>query len=145
LTVSLREVTADNVRAICELELGPGQRKYVAPAAYSVAEFHYEPTGWMRAIYDGEELVGLVLLSLDPEARDYWLWRLLIAAPRQGKGYGRDAMRLVIDHVKTQPGATELLTSYVPGEGDPSGFYRTLGFEETGMVEHREKVLRLRL
>jgi hypothetical protein len=38
-----------------------------------------------------------------------------------------------------------MLTSYVPGDGDPSGFYLRAGFEETGRVEHCERVLRLPL
>ena len=32
-------------------------------------------------------------------------------------------------------GATELLTSYAPGEGSPAGFYARLGFVPTGEVE----------
>lgn len=54
-------------------------------------------------------------------------------------------MVLVIDHVRGLPGAKELLTSYVPGEGNPSPFYYKLGFEETGEIEDVEKVLRLEL
>ena len=52
-------------------------------------------------------------------------------------------MELVIDNVQTLPGANELLTSYVPGEGNPSPFYYKLGFEETGEWEDGEKVLKL--
>jgi hypothetical protein len=32
-------------------------------------------------------------------------------------------------------GGTELLTSHVPGEGDPAGFYARLGFVPTGERE----------
>jgi diamine N-acetyltransferase len=143
--VTLREITADNVRAVCDLELEPGQERYVAPAATSIAEAHYEPAAWLRAIYAGDGLVGLVLLFLDQEKPEYGVWRLMIAAGHQGKGYGREAMQRVIEHVRTLPNATELLLSYVPGPGDPSGFYKALGFEETGRVEHKERVMRLTL
>ena len=53
----------------------------------------------------------------------------MIGAQHQGKGYGAAAMRLVIDHVSSNQNATELLTSYTPGEGSPVGFYRKLGFQ----------------
>ena len=69
----------------------------------------------------------------------------MITVEHQGKGYGYYAMVLVIDHVRGLPGAKELLTSYVPGEGNPSPFYYKLGFEETGEIEDGEKVLRLEL
>jgi len=49
----------------------------------------------------------------------------------------------VIVHVKTLPGAKELLTSCAPGDGNPSPFYYKLGFEETWEWEDDEKVLKL--
>ena len=43
-------------------------------------------------------------------------------------------------------GATEMLTSYVPGEGEPAGFYRRLGFEPTGDLDPSgEVIMRLTL
>ena len=43
-------------------------------------------------------------------------------------------------------GATELLTSYVPGEGGPAGFYAQLGFVVRGDVDpDGEIILRLDL
>ncbi len=56
-------------------------------------------------------------------------------------------MSLVIDYVRARPGATELLTSVHPGEEEsPMGFYRKLGFIDTG-VDHvdTERILRLPL
>jgi diamine N-acetyltransferase len=69
----------------------------------------------------------------------------MIAGEPQGKGYGRRAMELLIEHVKTRPGAEELLLSYVPGEGSPEGFYRRLGFEPTGEENEGEIMASLRL
>ncbi len=53
--VSLREVTADTVRAICKLEVAPAQRGLVAPNAVSIAQAHFEPAAWFRGIYAGDE------------------------------------------------------------------------------------------
>ena len=63
----------------------------------------------------------------------------------QGMGFGRQALELFIDHVRSRPGATELLTSYVPGDGSPAPFYAGLGFVETGKVDDGENVIRLPL
>jgi diamine N-acetyltransferase len=49
--VSLRPVTRENVRAVCELELADHQARLVAPAAFTVAEGHYEPGALLRAVY----------------------------------------------------------------------------------------------
>ena len=83
------------------------------------------------------------MLYADENKPEYFLWRLMVDKDHQGKGYGSKAMELVIEHVKTLPGAIELLTSYVPGDGNPSPFYYKLGFVETGKIEDGEKVLKL--
>lgn len=85
------------------------------------------------------------MLEDDWRNREYYLWRLMIAAQHQGKGYGRQAIQRLIEYVRTRPGAHELLVSYVPGEAGPEQFYRRLGFEPTGAVEDGEVVMRLPL
>jgi hypothetical protein len=53
--VELREITSETVRTICDLAVEEHQRSFVAPNAVSMAEAHFEPKHWMRAIYaDGE-------------------------------------------------------------------------------------------
>lgn len=143
--VTLRDVTGDTVRAICNLRVAPGQEQFVAPNAVSIAEAHFAPKAWFRAIYADDEPVGFIMYEDDPDKQQYFLWRLMIAEGHQGKGYGRRAVELLVDHVRTRPGAAELLTSWVPGEGSPEGFYLGLGFEPTGEVDEGEIVGRLRL
>jgi diamine N-acetyltransferase len=143
--VTLREVTAETVRAVCRLEVAPEQRGFVAPNAVSIAEAHFEPKAWFRAVYAGEEPVGFVMLFEDTEKPEYYLWRFMVAAEHQGKGYGKRALDRVVERVRGLPGATELLSSYVPGDGGPGGFYLRYGFEETGEVDEGERVIRLEL
>jgi len=141
----LREVTRDTVRAVCRLQVGPGQDGFVAPNAVSIAEAYFEPKAWFRAIYADSDPVGFVMLYEDPEKAEYYLWRLMIAGEYQGRGYGWRALRLVIDRLRSLPGVRELLTSCVPGEGGPRPFYERLGFTATGEVDDGEEVLRLPL
>jgi diamine N-acetyltransferase len=143
--VTLREVSKDTVREICRLAVSPSQANFVAPNAVSIAEAYFEPKAWFRAIYADDAPVGFVMLFDDPETPAYFLWRLMVAAEHQGNGLGRKAMDLVIDHVRSRPGAKELLTSCVPGEGSPEPFYRAIGFQPTGTVDDGEVVLRLEL
>ena len=69
----------------------------------------------------------------------------MIAGEHQGKGYGRGALGLVVEMLRSRPGARELLTSCVPGDGGPRPFYEGLGFAATGEVDGGEGVLRLPL
>jgi diamine N-acetyltransferase len=52
---------------------------------------------------------------------------------------------LLIEHVKTRPGAKALFTSCVPDEGGPCPFYEKMGFVYTGKVDEGELVMRLEL
>jgi diamine N-acetyltransferase len=143
--VSLREVTAETVTTICNLKVAPEQEQFVAPNAVSIAQAHFDPHAWFRAIYADETPVGFLMLSDNPAAPEYFLWRLMIAAEHQRKGFGERAVALLIDYVRARPGATELLVSYHPGEDSPRDFYRKLGFQETGDMLDDEVVLRLPL
>jgi diamine N-acetyltransferase len=145
--VSLREITSETVVQICKLSdtLSEQQQKMVAPNAISIAQAHFSDKAWFRAIYADEMAVGFIMLYDDSENPEYFLWRLMIAGPYQGKGYGRKATELLVEYVKTRPGARELSTSYVPIEGGPEGFYRKMGFEPTGEVDDGEIVVRLTL
>jgi diamine N-acetyltransferase len=145
IEVTLREITAETLRPILALEVAPTQRNFVAPNAVSIAEAHFHDHAWFRAIYAGDTPVGFVMFSLDPAHDAAYLWRYMIGAEHQGRGFGRRALELTIAQLQTTTDATHVLTSYVPGDGSAGGFYRALGFEETGELEGIERVMRLRL
>jgi diamine N-acetyltransferase len=144
-TVTLREVTWETLDDILALKVADEQRKFVADNARSIAQAHFCSHAWFRAIYADEVPVGFIMLDDQPDKPEYYLWRLMIDHRYQRKGYGRRAVELLIDYVKTRPNATELLTSIHEAEGDPGGFYRKLGFEFTGKYEEGEAMMRLRL
>jgi len=144
--VTLREITRETLGPILRLKTAPAQERFVASNAVSIAQAHFHPeVAWFRGIYAADEPVGFVMLEIDRSKPEYSLWRLMIGADHQGKGYGRQAMQQVIEHVRTLPDARELLTSVVPGDGSPGPFYERLGFVFTGEVSHGEHVMRLEL
>ena len=149
MSVTLREINADTVRAICDLRVTDEQQRFVAPNAVSIAQAYFTEQAWFRAVYSGDEPVGFVMLYLDDDAPEYFVWRFMIDQHHQGRGYGTAAMRLVIDHVrriaKSNAENTELLISFVPAPGSPQEFYESLGFELTGEENAGELVMRLLL
>jgi diamine N-acetyltransferase len=141
--VTLREITRTTLHDILKLKVSPDQEQNVAPNAVSIAEAHFYPElAWFRAIYAGETPVGFLMLADDPAAGSYFLWRLMIDTGYQGRGYGRRALELLCDHVRTRPGATALETSVHPGPSGPGLFYEKLGFAYTGEINEGELVMR---
>jgi diamine N-acetyltransferase len=135
--VTLRPVTRENVRAVCELRLGPGQDRLVAPASFTVAEGHYEPGALLRAIYRGDEPAGVLLVEL--ESGTPYLVRFMVDAGHQGRGTGRRAVALLEQELR-EAGWSTLETSFQPAEGGAEGFWRRCGFADTGRRLHGEPV-----
>jgi diamine N-acetyltransferase len=141
--VELREITQDTVRAILDLAVAPEQEEFVATNARSIAEAHFEPRAWFRAVYADDNPVGFVMVFLDPP-NEFYVWRFMIDARHQGKGYGRRALELLVEEARKN-GAREMRLSFVPGEHSPHGFYARFGFEDTGEVHGGENVMRFPL
>jgi len=149
--VHFKRITANNVYAVCKLSdtLSEAHRRMVAPNAISIAQGSVANNTWYRAIYAGDTPVGFIMThtgsDFDDEL-DYpgaFLWRLMIATPFHGLGYGRRAMERLIGELRAQ-GFRELYTSCGEGEGSPEGFYKSLGFERTGEMLDDEVELLLK-
>ena len=137
----LAEITLDNVADACKLAVSPEQENYVAPVAWSLAAAYCTPsTAWPRLVYD-DEPVGFIMGNFDPDAEDEGhrcgIWRLNVAADRQGRGYGRFAVQELIAEARRR-GQGRVTVSWVPGEHSPENFYLKLGFMLTGVVKHGE-------
>jgi diamine N-acetyltransferase len=143
--VSLRKVTGKTVRAICDLNVSESQKGLVSPNAVSIAEAYFTKYAWFRAIYAGNIPVGFVMLHEDPKRGAYGLWRFMIDARYQGRGYGRKALDLVIERVKKRPKAKSLTLHVVRAERGAEELYKRYGFEFTGKIEEGQHVMRLRL
>src|SRR4051812_49903160 len=105
MNVDLREITAETVRAICELEVAADQRSFVAPNAVSIAEAHFTAGHWMRAIYADGQPAGFVL-TFDEPSEGYFLWRFLIAEGAQRRGLGPVAVAQGLRHLRARRGTT---------------------------------------
>jgi diamine N-acetyltransferase len=149
VVVTLRELTDENRAAVLAIRVAPEQERFVGgsvqAALRDAAEYpHAKP--WYRAIYADGQPVGFVMVSwnVDPQPPEiigpWFLWKLLIDKHHQGRSHGSEAVRQVARLVQAE-GASELLTSYVPENGGPAGFYRRLGFEPTGDLDANGEVI----
>jgi histidinol dehydrogenase len=145
----VRPVDKANHEAVLKLQVAAGQRHLVASPERSLAQVAYEPRGRALALFDGDTAVGMMLLydarqdDEDP-ANQLYVWRLMVDARFQQRGYGRLAMQWVLDEAR-RGGYAEVGLSHVDRPGHAGGFYEKLGFAYTGEVDEGERKMLLKL
>jgi histidinol dehydrogenase len=146
---SVRPVDRSNAEAVMKLQVAAGQRAFVSPVERSLAQVAYEPCGRALAMFDGDVPVGMMLLydlrkdEEDP-ANQLYVWRLLVDARFQRRGYGRLAMAWVLDEARRE-GYAAVGLSHVDKPGHAGAFYQKLGFAYTGEVDGVELKMLLKL
>ena len=159
--VHLEKISGKNVRDILNLSVSESQKDYVAENDVSIIEAYIAVTSNGHAfpfgIFDDETPVGFLMVGFGvdddwedaPEIakKSYNLWRLMIDRAYQKKGYGREAVRLALEFIRTFPcGEAECCwLSYMPENDAARRLYRSFGFVETGEMDGDEVIAVLKL
>ena len=159
--IRLEKVTADNVWELIKLKVNEDQLSFVARNGVSIIEAYTTITAngfaFPFGIYDGDEPVGFLMIGFDKD--DYWknapavatgnynLWRLMIDSRYQHKGYGKQAVKLALEFIRTYPcGEAEYCwLSYEPENTVAKRLYESYGFKETGEMDEEEVIAVLKL
>ncbi|TLN10188.1 GNAT family N-acetyltransferase, partial [bacterium] len=141
--VSLREITPDNWEKIVELKVRDDQASFVASNLYSLAEAKIFPACVPLGIYADGQPVGFLMYTFEETRKEWWIFRLMIAAGEQGKGFGRAAMRLLVERMFALPGCGQIFISFEPENAVAEQLYRSLGFVPNNEIFEGEVVYRL--
>jgi diamine N-acetyltransferase len=139
-TVKLVPLTRNNWERAIELQPAEDQRDFMPSVLHSIAQSRFE-TSDLYGIYLEGTMVGFAMVayfSLIP-----WVTRILIDAPHQGKGYGREALAALIYRLLSKPGVSEIRTTVAMRNATAEYLFHSLGFERTGELDGREIVMRL--
>lgn len=131
----LVELDADNLPAVVAIPPAVGDKAYVAPVVFSIAEAYVTPTAWPRVIVDGDDVVGFVMANWDPdnEIAEFrgGIWRLNVADEAKGRGVGRFAVEQVREEARRR-GYDQITVLWDPAPDGPEQFYLRVGFQKTG-------------
>ncbi len=143
--LSLVEIDRHNYLSILDLSVSEEQRSFVASNTYSLAQAYVQPECVPLALYAENKPVGFAMYCIDESDREYWIYRLMIDQRHQGRGYGRAAMLLLIDRIRSEMDENRhrIFISFEPENEIAKSLYESLGFEPDGRVEYGEIVYRL--
>jgi diamine N-acetyltransferase len=141
----LGTITKENWVKAISLRVRDDQTKFVASNAVSLAQLNFLENFHAKGIYHGEEMIGFTLYGIDEDDHEYWIYRMMIDQKHQGKGYGLEAVKLVIDDIKNikEDHHKTITLSYEPANEHARYVYNKMGFQEIeGLIISDEQVAR---
>ena len=159
--IRLEKVNAKNVWEILKLHVAKDQEDFVAPNDLSIIEAYISITenghAFPFGIYEEETPVGFLMIGYDVDGSyenppqiaygNYSIWRFMIDERYQKKGFGREALRLALEYVRSFPcgPARYCYLSYEPENVKAKKLYAEFGFAENGEMDDEETVAVLKL
>ena len=150
--ITLEKITYKNYIDVCwRLKVSRKQKQFVASNNNSLAEAYVALTNGGTAlpfaICNNKKPIGFLMIGYsvveeeyegeDPKfiemaRKSYCLWRFMIDKRYQRKGYGRKAMQLALDYIRTFPcgPAESIWLSYEPENEVAKKLYSSFGFVE---------------
>ncbi|NLI53597.1 MAG: GNAT family N-acetyltransferase [Clostridiales bacterium] len=143
----LVEIDRYNYISVLDLSVSADQRAFVATNQYSLAQAYAQPECVPLALYAENRPVGFAMYCLDEDDHQYWIYRLMIDQRYQGKGYGREAMLLLIERIRglADEDHTCVYISFEPENRVAKSLYESLGFVPDGRILYGEVVYVLEL
>ena len=132
MEITLREITAENWQQCIALRVTKKQIPYIPSNIFSLAESKFLPERVPLGIYDGEEMVGLVVCSYSPDHGRAWIHRIMIDQNVQNKGYSRGTMQKILQRLGRIPGCKFIGADWRPGNSNLEKCYSSFGFQKTG-------------
>lgn len=159
--IRLEKINSKNVWKIINLHVSKSQDDFVASNTESIVEAYTTISANGVAlpfgIYEDDTPIGFLMIGYDVDDEwdgapkiakgNYNLWRFMIDEKYQGKGYGKKALKMAIDYIKTYPcGKAEYCyLSYEPENTNAKKLYSSFGFVENGEYDEDEVVAILKL
>ena len=141
MNVTLQPINEHNFLDAFHLELAPGQEAFVSSPIRSLAQAYvYRNQCTPFGIYDGDTMVGYVMVIYDYDVPEYDVWHLMIDARYQHRGFGRAAMEQVLAYIAAKPFGDSPRVAMTCHQDNTAALrlYESLGFAPTGARDEAE-------
>ena len=145
MDIHVLEITIDNFVEAIRLKVKKDQEGLVASNAVSLAQSKFQPFLKCYGIYDGEVMVGFSAFGRNPDDNMVWIARHMIGEQYQGKGYGKNGLKVLIDHIYAEYQCEQIFLDVAPENTAAISLYQSVGFEDTGKIQGHSQVFVLKL
>lgn len=143
--IRLEPITPDNWRL--GLRVREDQRNFVSDSAGILARAYAYRDSRSQAfiIYSDELPVGMAMYHDWDEAAAYDFSQLFIDRRYQGRGFGLEAARLILEKMRQDGKYDKVYLCYIEGDDAAKHLYEKLGFRHTGEAWEDEIIMEMAL
>ena len=117
--------------------------EFVASNALSIVQSVCED-GWViKAIEHEDTLIGFTMFGWNEEEGFYELCRIMIDKRYQNKGYGTQAIRMILDEMRSRFGCGEIYLSTDPENAVGKHVYEKVGFRSEHKMMDDEELFKI--
>lgn len=137
--ITIKNIDDSNWAECIQLEVTETQKTFIPSNLYSMEESKSEKRMKILGIYKEDIMVGFASYILDEEG-DMNLYKLMIDKHYQGNGYGKKALRILMDIMKNITEKKEIWLSLHPDNMVSIKLYSGYGFNQeiTGLESENE-------
>ncbi|QPC91946.1 GNAT family N-acetyltransferase [Mesorhizobium sp. INR15] len=138
--IRLVAVTEANRAPVAALRLAPEQMDFVASNTDSLEEAQTDEDARPRVVIAEDRVVGFLMYEAPEDDDEARIYRFMIDRDWQGRGYGKAALREVLEEIQGLGHVRYISICYEPENEAARQLYRGAGFVEQGLDEDGEMI-----
>ena len=136
--INLTEITEENWLEVGALSLDDRQKKFLAsPVGILARAYVYRNcNAKVHVIRNDDTVIGVALVrEFTDEPLGYELQQFMIDKRFQGKGYGTEALRLILDDLRAEGHYDHVEVCVKMDDAEAIHLYKKLGFVDSGYID----------
>jgi len=136
--ISLIEITEENYFEVCNLKVSPEQEDYVASSVHIIARAYAKRNrnAQALAIANDNTIIGVLMyMELHEEPACYTIEQFLIDSRFQNKGFGKQALKQVIDFLSNERKYEAIEVCVKMEDTQAIKVYNDNGFVDSGYID----------
>ncbi|MFD2176026.1 GNAT family N-acetyltransferase [Veronia pacifica] len=146
MDVNLREITKDIWFEMLDVEITKEQENYVALPSEAIAASKFYDYYVNRGVYLEDKPIGFIQYYPNHEngkPSEIFIDQLLIDVSFQGRGYGSEAIKIVLEEIKQLEGFKSISICHVEGHDAMKKFFEQFNFTVVEQDEFDETIMEL--
>ncbi|MDB1924362.1 GNAT family N-acetyltransferase [Clostridium tertium] len=143
----IKEINNKNYNEALSLKVKKGQEDFIETVEECLNEAKQIPLWRPVGIYNYNQIIGFAMYGLWENEGTYgrvWLDRFMIGDEFQGRGYGSESLKLILNRIYNEYNRNEIYLSIYENNDLATKMYEKLGFQFNGELDiNGEKIMKL--